>query len=455
VESIIRPGAANEGRKRAFARRHQGLEPVTYAHPSLEPLLAETYGLMAFEEHILLVANGFAGMPWGRADQLRRALVKNKNRELIEELGREFQQCARQLKRTDEEIAQVWGVLHEFAGYMFNKAHSAAYAVEAFSGAWLKARYPAEFLAAVLTSRRGFYSPMLYVLEALRQGARFRLPDLHASDPRRFLVSEPRPSGSGFISECQQDVDTTAPSRSRLRSETRDDTILLPLDQIRGLTQATLDSIVEQRPFHDLGDFFRKTRPSRAEWLALLKAGALDVFNEPRGRLFWRLQRLDAVKGERAERPLLREPGNTPRNGVLIESELPESFDPSPALQARWEYEVLGFPVSVHPLEYFAPNLDWRAYRSAADLTQHQKALYGKQVRVAGLVVADRHHPTADGTMKFLTLADWTGFVEVSLFARVYREYGHKTVHPVLGIEATVDPFDNRKGFALNGQKVL
>lgn len=270
------------------------------------------------------------------------------------------------------------------------------------------------------------------------------------------------------------------PSRSRLRSETlpaESDEILLPLDQIRGLTQGTLDRIVEQRPFHDLGDFFRKTRPSRAEWLALLKAGALDVFNEPRGRLFWRLQRLDAVKGESAERPLWhgrnggssalettsleagesagRGPENTPRNGLLIEPELPEAFDPSPAMQARWEYEVLGFPVSVHPLEYFAPNLDWRRYRSAADLARNQKSLYGKQVRVAGLVVADRHHPTADGTMKFLTLADWTGFVEVSLFARVYREYGHKTVHPVLGIEATVDPFDNRKGFALNGQKVL
>jgi DNA-directed DNA polymerase III PolC len=498
VESIIRPGAANEGRKRAFARRHQGLEPVTYAHRSLEPLLADTYGLMAYEEHILLVANGFAGMPWGRADQLRRALVKNKNRELIEELGREFQQCARQLKRTDEEIGQVWGVLHEFAGYMFNKAHSAAYAVEAFSGAWLKARYPAEFLAAVLTSRRGFYSPMLYVLEALRQGARFCLPDLHASDPRRFLVavSEPQPSGNGDISECRQSTDTTAlpeagacvvgqasacagleprksrsgpgPAEAGLQTEVcptrfrrepllpeRNDTILLPLDQIRGLTQGTLGRIVEQRPFHDLGDFFRKTRPSRVEWLALLKAGALDAFNEPRGRLFWRLQRLDAVKGESAGRPLLREPGNTPRNGLLIEPELPESFDPSPAMQARWEYEVLGFPVSVHPLEYFAPDLDWRRYRSVADLSRHQKSLYGKQVRVAGLVVADRHHPTADGTMKFLTLADWTGFVEVSLFARVYREYGHKTVHPVLGIEATVDPFDNRKGFALNGQKVL
>ncbi len=511
VESIIRPGAANEGRKRAFARRHQGLEPVTYPHPSLENLLADTYGLMAYEEHILLVANGFAGMPWGRADQLRRALVKNKNRDLIEELGREFKQCALRLNRTEEEIEQVWGVLHEFAGYMFNKAHSAAYAVEAFTGAWLKSRYPAEFLAAVMTSRRGFYSPILYVLEALRQGARFRLPDLHASDPRRFLVTVSEDSFQEAVahaSACSVDthVDvrpmparvpalhaeacaTELPSRLRsdvpfvveqasayaglqprknesrpaeaglqtevcpttlrgepLRPELNDE-ILLPLDQVRGLTQSTLDRIVEQRPFHDIGDFFRKIRPSRTEWLSLLKAGAFDVFGEPRGRLFWRLQRLESADNGK----LLSKQQGAP----LIEPELPESFEAGPMEQARWEHEVLGFPVSVHPLAYFAPNLDWRRYRSAADLALHQKSLYGKQVRVAGLVVADRHHPTAEGTMKFLTLADWTGFIEVSLFARVYREYGHKTVHPVLGIEATVDPFDNRKGFALNGQRVL
>ncbi len=415
VESIIRPGAANEGRKRAFARRHQGLEPVSYAHPSLEPLLADTYGLMAFEEHILLVANGFAGLPWGRADQLRRALVKNRSPELIDSLGDEFRECAQRLGRTPEETETVWAMLREFAGYMFNKAHSAAYAVEAFAGAWLKTRYPAEFLAAVLTSRRGFYSPLLYVMEALRQGARFRLPDLHGSDSRRFLVEG--------------------------------NTILLPLDQVKGLTQNSLDRITAGRPFHDIGDFFRHVKPSRAEWLALLKAGAFDVFGEPRGRLFWRLQRLETAV----------QPGISFRgaDAALIEPELPASFDPAPELQARWEHEVLGFPVSVHPLEYFAPGRDWRRYLSAADLTRRQQSLYGKQVRVCGLVVADRHHPTGDGTMKFLTLADWTGFLEVSLFARVYREYGHKTVHPVLGIEATVDPFDNRKGFALNGQRVL
>jgi error-prone DNA polymerase len=409
VESIIRPGAANEGKKRAFARRHQGLEPVTFAHPSLEPLLADTYGLMAFEEHILLVANGFAGMPWGRADLLRRALVKNRDRDRIEQLGQEFRAAATHLGRTEEETAKVWELLRDFAGYMFNKAHSAAYAVEAFAGAWLKTRYPVEFLAAVLTSRRGFYSPMLYVLEALRNGARFLPPDLHESAPQRFLV--------------------------------RAETIRLPLDQIRGLTANTLDRLIQHRPFEDIGAFFRQAKPSRAEWLALLKSGALDVFEEPRGRLFWRLQRLEA--SSQLDRK------------VLIETDLPESFELTPQARARWEHETLGFPVSVHPLEYFAPALPWDRFQTTTDIARNQHSLYGKQVRVAGLVIADRHHPTDNGTMKFLTLADWTGFLEVSLFADVYRNYGHLTVHPVVGVVAKVDPFDNRKGFALNGERVL
>ncbi len=95
IESVIRPGAANEGRKAMFARRHQGLEEVTYAHPSLEPLLADTYGLLVYEEHILLVANGFAGMSWGRADTLRRLLVKNRDQGRIEAMGEEFRAAAR------------------------------------------------------------------------------------------------------------------------------------------------------------------------------------------------------------------------------------------------------------------------------------------------------------------------------------------------------------------------
>lgn len=408
VESIIRPGAANEGRKRAYARRHQGLEPPSYPHASLEPLLRDTYGIMAFEEHILLVANGFAGMPWGQADLLRRALVKNKDRARIQALGEEFRRCALRTGRSVAEAEAVWALLEDFAGYMFNKAHSAAYAVEAYAGAWLKVRYPVEFLAAVLSSRRGFYAPILYVLEALRNGARFLLPDLHQSAASRFTV--------------------------------RGDTIRLPLEQIKGLSQGTLQRIVEGRPFADAGTFYRHAKPSRPEWLALLKSGALDVFQEPRGRLFWRLQRLESASqsGGRS----------------FVEPEWPEPLEAGSEAQARWENELFGFPVSVHPLDYFAPQLNWAQFWSAERLRLRQQEVYGQQVRVCGLVVADRHHPTAEGTMKFLTLADPTGFVEVSLFARVYREYGHLTTDPVLAVDAVVDPFDNRRGFALNGMRV-
>lgn len=410
VESIIRPGAANEGKKREFARRYQGLAPASFVHPSLEPLLADTYGLMAFEEHILLVANGFAGMPWGQADLLRRALVKNKDQARIAALGEAFMRHALARGRTQREADTVWAMLREFAGYMFNKAHSAAYAVEAFQGAWLKTRYPVEFLAAVLSSRRGFYRPVLYVLEALRNGARFLPPCVNASDARRFLV--------------------------------QGTTVRLPLDQVRGLTQAVLDRIAGQRPFADLGEFYRRTRPSRAEWLNLLKAGALDLFGEARGRLFWRLQRLEAAE-------------QRGRGAPGIDSELPDTLAATPEARARWEAEVLGFPVSMHPLEASAPGADWRRYLSAERLGREQQRWYGRKVRVCGLIVADRHHTTPQGPMKFLTLADWTGFVEVSLFARAYQDYGHLTVHPVVAVEAEVDPFDNRRGFALNASRVF
>ncbi|MBI3683796.1 MAG: DNA polymerase III subunit alpha [Acidobacteria bacterium] len=410
VESIIRPGAANEGKKRAFARRHQGLEPVSYVHPSLEPLLADTYGLMAYEEHILLVANGFAGMPWGRADILRRTLVKNKDRKRIVELGAEFREYACKNGRSEEETAAVWRLVEDFAGYMFNKAHSAAYAVEAFQGAWFKTRYPVEFLASVLSNRRGFYAPILYVLEALRCGARFLPPDVRLSDGSRFLV--------------------------------RAETIRLPLNQIKGLGQDLADRIVKVRPFANAGEFFRKVKPQRAEWMALLKTGALDGFEEPRGRLFWRFCRLEAALPRRQQ------------ESALFETSSPDSGFDNASPSPRWEHELLGFPVSVHPLEYFGPPVDWSRYVTAEALRRHPQRYFGKEVQVCGLIVADRIHPTDRGPMKFLTLADYTGFVEVSLFAEAYQAYGHLTVQPVVAVTAVADPADNHKGCALNGMKV-
>ncbi|HRR84861.1 MAG TPA: DNA polymerase III subunit alpha, partial [Phycisphaerae bacterium] len=192
IVAIIRPGAANQGKKEAFCRRYQQLEPPGQVHPALTSVLAGTYGLMIFEEHILQAAVEFAGMNLGRADVLRRALNKE-NLPMIRRMEGEFREAARLQGRSEAEINEVWAMIEGFRGFMFNKAHSAEYAVEAFQGAWLKRRWPAHYLAAVLSNYRGFYahSPtlpqILYVMEALRLGVGFLPPCVNRSR-KRFSV---------------------------------------------------------------------------------------------------------------------------------------------------------------------------------------------------------------------------------------------------------------------------
>jgi DNA polymerase III alpha subunit len=131
--------------------------------------LRSTYGLVVYEEHILQICEAFAGLPPGRADVLRRALNKQKHA-VIEEIRGEFFASALSRGHSPEKTVEVWGLITGFAGYAFCKAHSTAYGVEAYQSAWLKRYYPAEFMAAVLTNGKGFYHPLVYVLESHRLG---------------------------------------------------------------------------------------------------------------------------------------------------------------------------------------------------------------------------------------------------------------------------------------------
>lgn len=153
--NVIRPGAANEGKKTAFTRRYQGMEPVIYPHPSLEACLKSTYGLVVYEEHILQICEAFAGLPPGRADVLRRALNKYKQK-VIYEIHREFIASAKARGHAPEKITEVLELVTGFVGYAFCKAHSTAYGMEAYQSAWLKRYYPPEFMAAVITNGKGF-----------------------------------------------------------------------------------------------------------------------------------------------------------------------------------------------------------------------------------------------------------------------------------------------------------
>ena len=189
IVSVIRPGAANESKKMEFARRYQGLSPVRYPHPSLESCLRSTYGLVVYEEHILQICEAFAGLPPGRADILRRALGKDKT-DLIAQIQTEFADCARKHGRTEFEITEVWNLVAGFRGYAFCKAHSTAYGVEAYQSAWLKRYYPAEFMAAVLTNGKGFYDPLVYVLECHRLGIPLLPPSVNEPGPAFRVARE-------------------------------------------------------------------------------------------------------------------------------------------------------------------------------------------------------------------------------------------------------------------------
>jgi DNA polymerase III alpha subunit len=411
IVSVIRPGAANESKKLSFTRRYQGMEPVTYPHPSLEACLRSTFGLVVYEEHILQISEAFAGLPPGRADVLRRALVKQK-REIVAEIGKEFAASARARGHDDAKIAEVWELVTGFSGYAFNKAHSTAYGVEAYQAAWLKCYHPAEFMAGVLTNGKGFYHPLVYVLECHRLGMTLLPPS--ANEP-----------GPAFVPHG--------------------DTIRVPLTRVKGLTERTIDRLLAAHTkgsFASMADFFRRVAPTGEELEAMIRVGAFDEFGETRTRQFWQAQHLVKTYGASTEPNqgwLIPPPGLEQLPGILLN-------EPTRLERLQSETELFDFAVSGHPLELF-PDVAWDTYCPVNRLGE----FVGQTVTACGLVVEQRtHHQITGEPMKFLTLADWTGMIETELFAATYRAYGLATVrYPVLEIKARVEPFDNGRGFTL------
>jgi DNA-directed DNA polymerase III PolC len=411
IVSVIRPGAANEGKKLAFTRRYQGLEPVTYPHPSLEPVLRDAFGLVVYEEHILQICEAFAGLPPGRADVLRRALNKQK-RAVIEEIRAEFFASAKARGHGDAKIAEVWGLVAGFAGYAFCKAHSTAYGVEAYQAAWLKRNYPAEFMAAVLTNGKGFYDPLVYVLESYRLGLKFLPPTVNEPGPK-FAV--------------------------------HGNAIRVPLTRAKGLTDRTIQRLLAERArglFASLADVHRRVKPLPEEMEAMIRGGGFDEFGQTRTQQFWETQYLHRTFGsnrESGQRWLLPPPSLERFPGVPLR-------EPTRRERLEAETESFGYAVSGHPLELFA-DVAWDTYCPVARLGEH----VGETVVTCGLVVEQRtHHQITGEPMKFLTLADWTGMVETELFAQTYKSYGLATVrYPVLEVTATVEPFENGRGFSL------
>ncbi|MBN2505808.1 MAG: DNA polymerase III subunit alpha [Verrucomicrobia bacterium] len=441
IVSVIRPGAANEDRKREFARRYQGLSPVTYPHPSLEPWLRDSCGLLIYEEQVLQICEAFAGLPAGRADVLRRALGKERL-DVVAEVAGEFAASARARRRSETDIARVWGMVSGFLGYTFCKAHSTAYGVEAYQSAWLKRYFPAEFMAAVLTNGKGFYRPLVYVLECWRLGLALLPPWVNEPGPG-FMVKpqgeRPKPEGQG-----------TGPSPA----------IRVPVSRVKGLSEGVLQRILAERArgeFTSLADFCRRVRPGLEDTDLLIRVGALDGFGRKRTAQFWECRRLQQAWGAATSGKAGGGSASAASGSAFcdlpfalpdaVPDAVPDALaEPARLQRLAWEEELLGFPASGHPLELHA-HIAWDTYCPVARLGE----FVGQEVVTCGLVIEDRvHHQVTGEPMKFLTLADWTGMIETELFARTYRSYGLATLrYPVLEVAARVEPFENGRGYTL------
>lgn len=398
--ALIRPGPAAAGMKDAFLQRLRGREPVQVAHPLLAEVFADTFGIMLYQEDVIRAAMAVAGMDATSADQLRRHLGKrqppagkaagadsNFDTFLVAGLRRGLPRSA---------VEQVWAEMSRFAGYSFCKAHAVTYGRLAFRCVWLKARWPAALLAAVLRNEAGYFAPGVYAEEAKRLGATLLAP---------------------CIQRGAADYELVDPN-----------TIRVGLRVVRGLGERTVQAILLARrvggPFRSLLDFLQRVRPARDEAEHLIRVGACDALGSSRPELLWRLQVAMARPGRLAQ-PVA---AGTLFDAVLQPRE-PE-YPPLPEFDAEQraaaELHLIGYTLGAHPIDVLLRSTQWSSGSVAGStpcvpcgvLSDHR----GQPVTIGGFAVAFRPHRSEQGAMAFLTLEDGSGLVEVTLFPRVYAQ---------------------------------
>ena len=407
--ALIRPGASGSGMKELFLLRRAGREPLVYLHPSLEPILSESLGTFVYQEQVMRAAVALAGFTLSDADGLRRAMGKARSPEQMETLRARFLQGARANGMSEPSAKAIFESLAKFSGYGFCKAHAATYGEFSYQAAYLKAHFPAEFMAAVLVNEAGFYHPSVYIEEAKRLGVHVALPDINKSEPD-FQV--------------------------------KDGTLFFGLLRVKGITYLTVESIVQARekfPFVSLSDFLSRVETTEEEVATLIKCGAFDSFDHTRPELLWKLAMMyPQVRrdGRRPHCPVSPSPLGGDGRGEGNEQELtlplhiakvspttplPRLPDYTPMQKLRMELEYLEASVTSHPLEILVPGEMAGARVRSNDLERH----LGETVSMVGWLIAQRRAITKKREyMEFLTLEDLSGTFEATIFPKEYERFG-------------------------------
>ncbi len=376
--ALIRPGPLQANVVRPYLRRRYGQEPVRYVHPLLKSALAETLGVMIFQEQVLKVARDLAGFTPGQAEQLRRCLGRKRVEETLQQFKAQFFAGAQANGVPPKVIETVFAQIQAFGSYAFPKSHAAAFAVLTYHSAWLRCYHPAAFFAAWLRHQpMGFYSPRVIVDEARRCGIQIFGADVQASD-----------------------VAATADGNG----------IRLGLAAVSGVGEGGGAQIVAAReygPFTSLADFCQRTRLGRRAVEALILGGAFDGWRIPRRQLVWDLGIAMETIGGPPQLDIV-EPGTRP------------AFPRATDNERLWmEVATTGVTVQGHLVQTVAQTLRAMGVTPSTELSHWPD---GTKLRVGGVIIVRQRPPTARGTA-FIALEDADGVVNVILRPEVFSAY--------------------------------
>lgn len=435
--ALFRPGPLQSGMVDDFIDRKHGRAPLAWPHPdyqheSLQPVLEPTYGIILYQEQVMQIAQVLAGYTLGGADMLRRAMGKKKPEEMAKQRS-VFLEGAKS-KGIEESLASnIFDLVEKFAGYGFNKSHSAAYALVSYQTAWLKTHHPAPFMAAVMSSDMQNTEKVVIFIEECRQmGMEVRLPNVNLSE-YKFTV--------------------------RKKGE-----VIYGLGAVKGVGEGPVDAIVEARkqggPFTDLFDFCKRVgnkKLNKRVLEALVRSGALDDLGAHRAILWEAIG--DALQA--ADQQARDEDA-----GMFdLFGEIEEEQDSDPYEYYRnieeWgdkvrlggEKDTLGLYVTGHPIDEYEHELKHFIHKRLVEVQPAR----GRVQKMAGLIVDLRMKKTRKGDpLCFVTLDDRSARMEVTLFGESYEAAKKLLIKDeVVIIEGEVAQDDYNGGLKVRGNQVL
>jgi error-prone DNA polymerase len=396
--AIVRPGPIIGGATTPYVerRRNPDYRP-TYDHPLLEPVLAETYGVVLYQEQVIDVAVALAGFTPGQADSLRRAMSRKRSLEEIEKLRLDFLAGAARKGVSQETAETAFGKLTGFASYGFPKAHAASFAVLAYQSCWLKRFYPVEFVCALLNNQpMGFYPPHTIVNDAKRHGLRLLRPDINTSMVKCGIE---RHNGK---------------------------TIRIGLGFIKGLSEEDATTIVAERvrggDYRSLPDFFRRVSLRMDVIENMISVGVFDDFGLGRREALWQAglfvepRQFGKQTAKQSPRRPDRVKGLQPALPLPIEQDAVELAPTSAWERMSADYRVLGMSPYHHPLGLLRSKLP----DGLITTREVEELPNGTLVRIAGLVVCRQRPGTAKG-VTFLLIEDEFGVANIVVYLKLYE----------------------------------